>query len=56
VSNHFFIAGMPILAAFFALYLVCEWDCYRIVDATLAKAWAALPAQLFSPCAIRARP
>ncbi|MBS7788699.1 DoxX family membrane protein [Roseococcus sp. SDR] len=30
VSNHFFIAGVPILAAFFALYLLRDWDRYRI--------------------------
>jgi uncharacterized membrane protein YphA (DoxX/SURF4 family) len=30
VSNHFFIAGVPILAAFLALYLLRDWDRYRI--------------------------
>ncbi len=30
VSNHLFIAGVPVLAAFFALYLLRDWDRYRI--------------------------
>lgn len=38
VSNHFFIAGVPILAAFFALYLLRDWDRYRIGGASTARA------------------
>ncbi len=30
VSNHLFIAGVPVLAGFFALYLLRDWDRYRI--------------------------
>lgn len=36
VSNHFFIAGVPILAAFLALYLLRDWDRYRIGGASRA--------------------
>jgi hypothetical protein len=36
VSNHFFIAGVPILAAFFALYLLRDWDRYRVGRVTRA--------------------
>jgi uncharacterized membrane protein YphA (DoxX/SURF4 family) len=34
VSNHLFIAGVPVLAAFFALYLLRDWDRWRIGGAT----------------------
>ncbi|MBX9751725.1 MAG: DoxX family membrane protein [Roseococcus sp.] len=37
VSNHLFIAGVPVLAGFFALYLLRDWDRWRIGGATLAK-------------------
>ena len=37
VSNHFFIAGVPILAAFLALYMLRDWDRYRIGGASAAK-------------------
>lgn len=30
VSNHLFIAGVPVLAGFLALYLLRDWDKYRI--------------------------
>jgi uncharacterized membrane protein YphA (DoxX/SURF4 family) len=30
VSNHFFIAGVPILAAFYALYLLRDADLYTV--------------------------
>lgn len=30
VSNHLFIAGVPVLAGFFAFYLLRDWDRYRI--------------------------
>jgi putative oxidoreductase len=36
VSNHLFIAGVPVLAAFFALYLLRDWDRHRIGGATRA--------------------
>ncbi|WP_431302249.1 hypothetical protein [Sediminicoccus sp. BL-A-41-H5] len=36
VSNHFFIAGVSILAAFFALYLLRDWDRYRVGRVTRA--------------------
>jgi uncharacterized membrane protein YphA (DoxX/SURF4 family) len=37
VSNHLFIAGVPVLAAFFALYLLRDWDRHRIGGAGAAK-------------------
>lgn len=30
VSNHFFIAGVPVWAGFFALYVLREWDVHRL--------------------------
>lgn len=36
VSNHFFIVGVPILAAFFAPYLLRDWDRYRVGRVTRA--------------------
>lgn len=30
VSNHLFIAGVPVLAGFFALWLLRDWDRYRV--------------------------
>lgn len=30
VSNHLFIAGVPVLAGFLALYMLRDWDKYRV--------------------------
>ncbi len=30
VCNHLFMAGVPVPARFFALYLLRDWDRYRI--------------------------
>jgi len=30
VSNHMFIAGGPVLEGFLALYVLLDWDKYRI--------------------------
>ena len=34
VSNHLFMTGVPVLAGFLALYLLRDWDKYRISSAT----------------------
>jgi putative oxidoreductase len=29
-QNHLFIAGVPVLAGFILLYMLCEWDAYSV--------------------------
>lgn len=45
VSNHLFIAGVPVLAGFLALYLLRDWDRYRVGGG----APVALPAREHGP-------
>ena len=40
-SNHLFIAGVPVLAAFVLLYLLREWDAYSMEG--WGKPWESAP-------------
>lgn len=36
--NHLFLAGVPVLAAFVALYLLYPWDCWSVDGQWMARA------------------